>query len=202
MNSIDLIAPKDEERLAAEIRAGDEKAFAAVVHDYLPHVLRAARAAGLDPRDVEDVSQSTFTTFMEVAHRFEGRSRVRTFLFGILYKKIAEARRKSSKARRFEAIDGIVEGRFDTHGSWQLPPRPIDLELQDAEVRDAIEGCLEGVATKQRMAFVFREVEGLDTAEICKILEVSRTNLGVLLYRAKNRLRECLEGKGFGANSC
>ncbi len=40
------------------------------------------------------------------------------------------------------------------------------------------------------------EVEGLDTDEICKILEVTRTNLGVLLYRARNRLRECLESKG------
>ena len=33
--------------------------------------------------------------------------------------------------------------------------------------------------------------------EICKILDVSRTNLGVLLYRSRNRLRECLETKGF-----
>ncbi len=49
------------------------------------------------------------------------------------------------------------------------------------------------------MAFVLREVEGLSTEEICKILEVSRTNLGVLIYRARNRLRECLEAKGVKA---
>ena len=46
------------------------------------------------------------------------------------------------------------------------------------------------------MAFILREVEGLDTDEICKILGVTRTNLGVLLYRVRNRLRECLETKG------
>ena len=46
------------------------------------------------------------------------------------------------------------------------------------------------------MAFVLREVEDLSTVEICKILDVTRTNLGVLLYRARNRLRECLESKG------
>ncbi len=49
---------------------------------------------------------------------------------------------------------------------------------------------------EQRMAFVLREVEGMDTQEICKILEVTRTNLGVLLHRVRNRLRECLEAKG------
>ncbi len=46
------------------------------------------------------------------------------------------------------------------------------------------------------MAFLLREVEELDTEEICNILEVTRTNLGVLLHRARTRLRECLEAKG------
>ena len=49
--------------------------------------------------------------------------------------------------------------------------------------------------TQQRLAFVLREVEGLATEEMCKVLEVTRTNLEVLLYRARNRLRECLEAK-------
>jgi hypothetical protein len=48
----------------------------------------------------------------------------------------------------------------------------------------------------QRLAFLLREVEGLETKETCKILEVTRTNLGVLLYRARNRLRACLERLG------
>ena len=50
--------------------------------------------------------------------------------------------------------------------------------------------------TKRRMAFVLREIEGMDTEEIRKLLEVTRTNLGVLLHRVRNRLRECLEAKG------
>lgn len=202
VDSAGLIVPVDDERLAAKVRAGDREAFATVVHTYLPQILRAARGAGLAPEDAEDVAQSTFETFMEVAHRFEGRSQVRTFLFGILYKKVAEARRKSGKAQRFDSIDDVVEGRFDANGGWQRPPRPIDLQLQDAEARDSIEDCLEGVPMQQRMAFVLREVEGLDSAEICKILDVSRTNLGVLMYRARNRLRECLEEKGFRGTSC
>ncbi len=40
------------------------------------------------------------------------------------------------------------------------------------------------------------EIEGMDTEAICKILEVTRTNLGVLLHRVRNRLRECLRRKG------
>jgi RNA polymerase sigma-70 factor (ECF subfamily) len=47
-----------------------------------------------------------------------------------------------------------------------------------------------------RAAFHLREVEEMATAEICKKMAISATNLGVLLFRARNRLRECLEKKG------
>ena len=79
--------------LPARIRAGDRSAIQTVVETYLGQILRAARSAGLDASRAEDVTQATFTTFIEAAPRFEGRSSVRTWLFGILYNKIAEARR-------------------------------------------------------------------------------------------------------------
>ncbi len=186
----------EDAEFAARIRAGDREAIQAVVHAYLGQILRAARAAGLGPERAEDVTQATFATFIEAAPRFEGRSHVRTFLFGILYKKIAEVRREVKRDRQMDVLDDVVEKRFRTDGSWQHPPRPIDLQLHGAEIREAIEVCLEPLPTQQRLAFVLREVEGLTTEEMCKILEVTRTNMGVLLYRARNRLRECLEAKG------
>ena len=56
-----------------------------------------------------------------------------------------------------------------------------------------IRDCMDGLPGNQQEAFVLREVEGLDTTEICKIVDVSVTNLGVLMHRARARLRECLE---------
>ncbi len=181
---------------AARIRARDSQALEAVVHAYLNQILRAARGAGLNPQQAEEVTQATFVTFIETAPRFEGRSHVRTWLFGILYKKIAEARRHFRRDRQMEDIEEVVERRFRPDGKWMHPPRPVDLKLHQKEIRKGIQECLDRVPPKQRLAFVFREIEGLSTDEICKILEVTNTNLGVLLYRARNRLRECLEKKG------
>ena len=178
------------------LRAGDREATRQVVRAYLPHVIRAAWGAGLSREQAEDVAQATFLTFLQVIRRFEGRSHVRTFLFGILYKKVSEARRGLARDRQADGIDGVMESRFSADGHWLRPPRRIDDRLQDAELRREIDGCLESLALKQRMAFVLREVEEMGTREICKILEVSPTNLGVLMYRARNRLRECLEAKG------
>ncbi len=182
--------------LARRIRDGDPEALQEVVDAYLGQVLRAARGAGLDPQMAEDVTQATFATFIEAASRFEGRSQVRTWLFGILYKKIAEARRELHKERRNDPIEDVVEKRFHADGTWVRPPRPLDAQIYDTQIRSRLDDCLNDAPVKQRMAFVLREIEGLSTEEICKILEVTSTNLGVLFYRVRNRLRECLEAKG------
>jgi RNA polymerase sigma-70 factor (ECF subfamily) len=186
----------EESQFVARIQEKDPEAIQEVVHRYLPQILRAARGSGLDPQSAEDVAQSTFLTFVESAHRFEGRSHVRTWLFGILYKKISETRRRVRRDEDTDDIDQVFEQRFDADGSWSRPPRPVDAGIYDQELRREIASCLDQVSTKQRMAFVLREVEEMSTEEICNVLEVTRTNLGVLLLRARNRLRECLESKG------
>ena len=182
--------------LLAGVRAGDPEAQRVVVEAYLPQILRASRAAGLDATAAEDVAQSAFLTFFEKVGTFEGRSRLRTWLFGILYLKIKETRRNSGREMPTDEIEAIVDRRFDERGNWASPPVGIEQALEGTEIREAIDGCLEGVPSLQRMAFVLREVEGLVSQEICKILDVTRTNLGVLIFRARNRLRECLEAQG------
>ena len=186
----------DDPQFVARIRAGDRQALQTVVENYLGQILRGAHGAGLDPQRAEEVTQATFATFIEKAEQFEGRSHVRTWLFGILYRKIAEARRELQREIQTDDIEDVVERRFNPAGNWVRPPQPADTQLYRSEVSKFIEDCLEVVPTHQRMAFILREAEDLGTEEICKILGVTRTNLGVLLYRVRNRLRECLEAKG------
>jgi len=185
----------DDPDLSARIRSRDPEALTAVVDAYLDQIVRAARGAGLDRVQAEEVAQNTFATFIETAPRFEGRSHVRTWVFGILFRKLQEARRGFAKDRRMEDIDEVFESRFTETGSWGQPPRGPDDQLFAKEARQEIGDCLEAAPENQRLAFIFREVEGLSTKEICKILGVSTTNLGVMLYRVRNRLRDCLETK-------
>ena len=186
----------DDPQLAARIRKGDPEVLQAVTQAYLAQIFRSARGAGLDPEHAEEVTQATFTTFIEKAAGFEGRSHVRTWLFGILYNKIAEARRHLTREREMDEIEDVVDQRFDSNGSWMNPPRQVDIQLYASEIREFLEDCLQTVSTQQRMAFVLREVEGFSSDEICKILDVTHTNLGVLMFRVRNHLRECLEAKG------
>jgi RNA polymerase sigma-70 factor (ECF subfamily) len=185
----------DDPAFLARIRERDPDAVAQVVRTYLEQIVRAARGAGFDGPTAEDVAQATFAAFIESANRFEGRSTVRTWLFGILYRKIHETRRADER-HDGDDLDEVFESRFDDDGSWQRPPAAPDVELEAEETRLAIADCLGGAPEQQQAAFRLRDVEGMTTSEICNILPVSRTNLGVLLHRVRNRLRECLEAKG------
>jgi len=178
------------------IRAADPETLQAVVRENLPILLRAARGAGLPLDRAEDAVQETLLTFVTRAGDFDGRARVRTWLYGILLKKMSRAFEGVRRAQETEEIDAVVEGRFTSEGRWARPPRGPDAGADRERVRAWLAECLEGLPERRRMAFVLREVEELPTDEICEVLEVSPNNLGVLLFRARNGLRECLETKG------
>ena len=97
-------------------------------------------------------------------------------------------------------MEEAVEGRFLANGRWGQPPQLADARAQAHEARREIGNCLDGQPIRYRLAFLLREVEGLTTEEISKVLDVTPNHLGVLLYRVRNRLRECLESKGFGGD--
>src|SRR5215469_6869572 len=179
------------------LRRRDPDALAEAVHEHARPLLRAARALGFAEPEAEDMVQDVFRTFLERLDNFEGRSQLRTWLFGILHRKALERRRVTAMDDRMDPIDEAFESRFDAKGTWTRPPADLERLMLSREIGELIRGCMDGLPVNQREAFVLREVEGLDTGEICRILDVSVTNFGVLMHRARARLRECLEAKGW-----
>lgn len=179
------------------IQRSDPGILEQVVRGCLPGLLRAARFSGLPPDRAEDAVQASLLVFVQRAAAFDGRARACTWIHGILARKIWEERRGAQRDTRQEEIDEVIESRFDSTGSWSRPPQGPLQALARGECRRELEACLSRLSDRQRMAFTLREVEGFSTEEVCKVMEVSANNLGVLLFRARNGLRECLESKGF-----
>jgi len=73
--------------------------------------------------------------------------------------------------------------------------------LQQQDFFKTLEICLEKLPAQTARVFMMREWLELSTEEICKELELSTSNLWVVLYRARLRLRECLELNWFAASS-
>ena len=193
MTDAEPISPSFLDRL----RRRDPAAMAEAVREHAQPLFRSARALGCNASEAEDLVQDVFVTFLERIDSFEGRSQLRTWLFGVLYLKMHERRRASVKDRATDSLDDVMESRFDSRGKWVRPPADIERLLLSTEIGEVIKSCMGGLTLNQREAFVLKEVDGLDTPEICKILGVSVTNFGVLMHRARARLRECVEAKGW-----
>lgn len=164
-----------------------------MVNDHLPTLLAGALAIGLSRADAEEVVQETFVAFLSGLDRFEGRSTLRTYLFGILYHKASHLRAKARREEGRDDIEAVVSARFAPAGLWARPPGGPEALALDSEIRRWVEKCSEGLPDAQRAAFFLKEIEGETPTAICNVLGVSATNLRVMLHRARLKLRECLE---------
>ena len=91
---------------------------------------------------------------------------------------------------------------YDRKGHWRV--KPVEWQehpgkiLEQKEFMAVLLGCLEHLPDRLHRLFVLRELEDLDSEEICKDLSITPTNLWVMLYRARMRLRGCLTENWFG----
>ena len=186
------------EEFLLKLRNRNQLAVAELVTKYNKQLYNAACGRGLSPDNAEEVLQSTWNAFFEGVHRFEGKSHIRTYLFGILYNKIKEYWRNNSKfldSEDNEAFNHMIDNRYDNDGRWTNPPIDPERFVWIQEAKTSLDDCINRLGEKYRVAFNMKEVEGMGSEDICNELGLSRTNLGVLIFRAKNLLRECLEKK-------
>src|SRR6516164_2932447 len=141
------------------LRRRERAAWEALVDAYLPQLLRAGRGMGFSVDENQDLVQSVFVALREGIARFEGRSHIRTFLFGIFYNKVSELLRAKQRAAENDPIDEVMESRFDAGGKWRQPPLDIEKTVFAREAREMVRECLEKVPHSQRAAFYLREVE-------------------------------------------
>lgn len=185
----------ESEELLQKLRARDRATHESLVTAFTGQLYNACLGLGFDRVEADDLTQGVWLTFFDVAPQFEGRSKIRTFLFGILYNKASEYRKKRGRVELKVDIEAVVDSHFDGQGHWITGPKDPEKFLSAVQVARSISDCMELLPLTQKMAFHLKEVEGEVTSEICKILDVTATNLGVLLFRARNQLRECIERK-------
>ena len=179
---------------------------AAELGAHRPYLLRFA-SAQVRERDVaEDLVQETLVAAVSAVEGFSGHSSVRTWLTSILLHKISDHRRKAGREISLDAgreegePDEFVEALFAANGQYaQLPGDWGDPEraLGEQQFFGVLDGCVDALPEAAARVFLLRELMGLSVAEICKELGISATNCSVLLYRARMRLRGCLERRWF-----
>jgi RNA polymerase sigma-70 factor (TIGR02943 family) len=181
--------------------------FASQLEALRPRLLRFARTQLRNEAWAEDAVSETLLAALEKPQAFAGASRLETWLVGILkHKLIDQLRRHTREATLFSDDDGadLDELLFAANGTWHETPRDWgdpEAQLHERQFLDVLEACVERLPPVQGRVFMMREWLELDTDEICKELQISSTNLWVLLHRARLRLRECLQQRWFAGRA-
>lgn len=169
------------------------------VTEHRGYLLRFARLRLRDRSLVEDVVQDTIVAALQGAARFAGRSSARTWLTGILLRRIADAQRRRQRAQ--PAASAAAAAPADDTRPSPADPAPDErlIEHRDPqrllESRQSVtrlEDCLKQLPAGSARIVLLREVDGLSTDETARHLGVTPSQVSSLLHRARRRLRDCL----------
>ena len=193
----------DDAALVARLRASDDVAFATVVRQWSPAMLRVARAHVSTHASAEEVVQEAWIGVLRGLDGFEGRAQLRTWVFRILVN-LARRRGRTENRMNVELSGPTVDpDRFrdddDPYpGHWRADAAPADWGpepvLLAAEFRGVLEKALGELPERQRAVVELRDVHGFDCEEVCQLLELTPANQRVLLHRGRAKLRGALEG--------
>ena len=157
-----------------------------------------------EPELAQDLVQDTFLAALGSLASFRGDSQERTWLTSILKRKIIDHYRKKRPEMSLDdahvpelADDFETEGRMSGHWKLERAPREwgtsADQLLESREFMEILARCIRDLPKNFASVFVLREIDGHTTREICKLLDLSPSNVWVILHRARHLLRKCLE---------
>jgi len=189
------------------LRAGNEAAFQSLIQRYHGPMFRLAMNYVGDRGVAEDVVQESWLTCLRSLDRFEGRSSLKTWLFGILVNVARSRRRKESRILPFASLwrrddsdsrrPTVDRSRFGSDGMWSDGPRSWDnvpeSKVLGAETLQHVRSAIDALPPKQRVVILLRDVAGFDAAEVSGLLGISAANERVRLHRARAAVRQKLE---------
>lgn len=153
----------------------------------------------------EDLVQDTFFSAVKAKDSFLGKSTEKTWLTSILKRKIIDYYRKNARNKEDKLLDkpdffqtqGILKGHWEDNylpDQWHYSESGL---LENTEFYKILKNCLGRLPKKMAATFALKEIEDFTTDEICKELDITPSNLWVLMHRAKVQLRDCLEKTWF-----
>jgi len=197
-----------EADLLARLRAGDERAFEALVLKHHRTMLAVARQYVNTRAVAEEGVQEAWLGVIKGLDRFEGRSSLATWIMRILVN-IAKTRGvREARSVPYAALAGpddeaaVEADRFRGPGDqypggwWAFPEdwtRLPEEALLRRETLHAVIDAIDELPPLQRSVISMRDVQGLDSDDVCALLEISDGNQRVLLHRARSRVRATLE---------
>jgi len=181
----------DDKYLLDKIATKDEKAFQYFVEKYHQLVLNVCNNILHNFDDAMDVSQEVFIKIYESIESFRGDSKITTWLYRISVNKSLNYLRSQKSRKLFSSIDVLFRENNDKNtpeDNHLKPGESIELE----ENKRALHNALKKLPKKQNIALSLHNFEDLSYKEVSEIMEITVTEVGVLINRGKKKLKTLL----------
>jgi RNA polymerase sigma-70 factor (ECF subfamily) len=165
--------------------------FAREILELRPMLVGIARQRLRNDAWAEDAVSEALVAALERPAAFEGRAALGTWLVGILKHKIADQVRRHTRECQAQSYDDDGNDPLEEVAAadrWSDP----QAQVSQREFMDEFHRCLRTLPQRQGHAFMLRNWVGAATEEICNELGVTENHLGVMLHRARRRLRAAL----------
>ncbi len=186
----------EEARLVARLRAGDERAYELLVERHAGRMLAATRRILRSDEDAQDAVQDAFLSAFKALDRFQGDSRLGTWLHRIAIN-AALMKLRSQKRRNEQDVQGLLPRFKDGDGHHEIAPRKwaaaADAPVMVEESRALVRSMIDQLPDNYRVALVLRDMEGLSTEEVAERLGVSPNAAKIRVHRARQALRALLD---------
>lgn len=156
-----------------------------------------------DRNTAQDLVQDTFFAGLKSMKNFKGEASERTWLISILKRKIIDHYRKINSAKGKAEVRINYNSDSEDEGDWleERVADPFDKtaedKLENTELGLAIHKCIGKLPAKQAEVFKMKTILGYETEAICNELNITASNLWVIIHRARTAIAACLEKNWF-----
>lgn len=180
-----------DEVAVKRILAGEKELFELLLRRYNQKLYRVIRSYLRQSNDIEDAMQEAYLKAFHKLDQFRGDANFSTWLIRIGINEALQRIKKDAKVKSLHDQNADVM----SDDIIQLPD-PKDMNPEKLaigkEVKTLIEHAIDELPEKYRVIYVLKEIQGMETEEVCACLDINESNAKVRLHRARHLMKESL----------
>ena len=185
----------DDPELVAALRAGDLTAFETIVREHGRVLLAVARRLLRNDDEAREAIQDAFVSAFRSRSRFEGASRISTWLHRIVVNSCLMRLRTQRRSVEVSIDEWLPTFLPDGHHEaafidWSNTAHTL---VEQRETCALVRRCIDRLPDSYRTVLLMRDIEGISVEEVAAALKISSNAVHIRLHRARQALRTLLD---------
>jgi RNA polymerase sigma factor (sigma-70 family) len=194
MYAVKLTEPEiqklDDNVVVRRVLAGEKALFELLMRRYNQKLYRVMRSYLREAEDIEDAMQDAYLKAFHKLDQFRGDSTFSTWLIRIgINEALQRIKKNKVKSLHNSSADLMSEQAIQIPDPREINPERI---IISKEMQNLIERAIDELPEKYRVIYILKEIEGMETEELCNCLHINESNVKVRIHRAKNLMKETL----------